>query len=266
MRFTVFGSSGFIGRALASHLIEMGHDLFLPEKGSRTFQKKSLGHVIYCVGLTSDFRTRPFDTIDAHIFAASEVLRFGEFESFLYLSSTRVYQNATSTDELAQIPVNPSVSGELYNLSKLAGETLTLNSGGPNTRVARLSNVIGPKASIQTNSFVGLIAKDAAAGRVIMQTSPETCKDYVWIGDVVSILTQIASRGRDRIYNVASGRSIRHIEWTNALKISTGCEVVYQKNAPNLSFSPIEIGRIRNEFAYVPHDVRSRMPGLFGVE
>ena len=62
-----------------------------------------LGHAVYCIGLTADFRRRPQATMDAHVGVLGEVLRHGRFDSFLYLSSARLYRNAKTGAEDAAI-------------------------------------------------------------------------------------------------------------------------------------------------------------------
>jgi len=41
--------------------------------GGRTPFRIDPGHVIYCIGLTADFRQKPFETIEAHVSKLAEV-------------------------------------------------------------------------------------------------------------------------------------------------------------------------------------------------
>src|SRR3954470_22708673 len=91
---TILGGSGFIGSALVERLAKIGLSCQAPDRGQKLTGKK-LGDVIYCVGLTADFRSRPLETVDAHVCHLLHVLRDGDFESLVYLSSTRVYRNQT---------------------------------------------------------------------------------------------------------------------------------------------------------------------------
>ena len=83
--FTVLGASGYIGSRLVAHLRAQGHTVWAPARGDAEVFTRPLGHVMYCVGLTADFRTRPFDTVDAHVGLLAEVLRRAQFDSLLYL-------------------------------------------------------------------------------------------------------------------------------------------------------------------------------------
>ena len=47
--YTIFGSSGFIGKELASHLKKNNQKVFKPNKNQIKFNK-DLGYIIYCVG------------------------------------------------------------------------------------------------------------------------------------------------------------------------------------------------------------------------
>ena len=141
---TVLGASGFIGSHVVEHLVRAGMEHRAVRRGERV-PEGPLGHVIYCVGVTSDFRERPYDCVDAHVSALLDVVRSAAFDSFLYLSSTRLYVGRVGVaHESDDVSVNPSRLGDLYNISKLMGESIVLNLA-KNGRVARPSNVYGPR-------------------------------------------------------------------------------------------------------------------------
>ena len=160
MKFTVFGGSGFIGRQLVDYLEEHGHQVFAIRRGVIPDSNRELGHVIYAIGLTGDFRSRPFDTVEAHVCQLSKLLRVCNFESWLYLSSTRIYSGLPSgiiaTEEIA-VPMMTNADN-LYDLSKMLGESLCITQEAKNVRVARLSNVYGRGQSTQT--FLGSILNE----------------------------------------------------------------------------------------------------------
>ena len=95
MKFTILGANGFIGSNLVKFLKTKNCEIFTPNISEIT--SENLGHVIYCIGITSDFRERPFDTVNSHVSLLNDFLKNHNFESFLYLSSTRVYMNSLST-------------------------------------------------------------------------------------------------------------------------------------------------------------------------
>lgn len=249
MKFTILGASGFIGSHLLTHLEASGHDCFAPARDDTTLFERELGQVIYCIGLTADFRRRPFDTARAHVCFLAELLEKADFASLLYLSSTRVYAGAANGDEEAAL-----FAGDLYNLTKLTGEALCSAGGRANVRVARLSNVFGNDFS-SDNFLPAIIRAAVGEGRVVLNTALDAAKDYVSIRDVVKILPLIAVQGRLGIYNVAGGRNTGNRELLAKLAEITGCAVDAPGGAPAAAFPPIAIGRLAREFAYAPVDV-----------
>ena len=87
---TVLGHSGFIGSHIVDGLKSKGMKVFLPGR-NEDLRGKTLGKVIYCIGLTADAKKKPFDTIAAHINKLSEIILHSDFEDITYASSTRVY-------------------------------------------------------------------------------------------------------------------------------------------------------------------------------
>jgi nucleoside-diphosphate-sugar epimerase len=243
MRATVFGARGFIGRHLVAYLTEKGCDVLALARGDHSWRGRELGHAFYCVGLTADFRSRPFETIDAHVGYLTEVLKGAEFSSFVYLSSTRVYARASSTDESSALPVLSADPDDLYNVSKLLGEAACLGSGLANTRIARLSNVFGD--DFGSANFLTSVLREAVDTKLVhLRTSLESEKDYIWIGDVVRALEAIAIRGVDAVTNVAHGTNTTHREIMGALGAATGARVRVAPGAPTIRFPPISTKRL----------------------
>jgi len=142
MRFTVFGSTGFIGSHLAKYIKNSGFECFTPSRTDFKFSKH-LGHVFYCIGLTSNFGSHPFETVQSHVCHLSHILQNAQFDSFLYLSSIIVYKNSKTANENDYLTFNPLNNNELYSISKLMGESLCLSTAHSEVRIARLSSVIG---------------------------------------------------------------------------------------------------------------------------
>jgi nucleoside-diphosphate-sugar epimerase len=260
---TIFGASGFIGSHLVAELQRRKAEHFAIRRDDRLPQQ-NLGNVIYCIGVTADFRLKPFETVEAHVCKLSDVLQHCEFESLTYLSSTRVYaNNAEPASEEAAITVDPANAGDLYNISKAMGESLALNCGR-NARVVRVANVYG--ADFGSENFLATIIKDAvAAGKITLNTTRDSAKDYVSIDDVVYGLIEIATRGRERIYNLASGKRVSNGELAARLSGVTNCQVEFSGNAARLSFPSIVIDRMREEFAFHPSSVLNDLDGLVSL-
>lgn len=260
MKFTVFGSRGFIGSHLTRALTARGYDCVTPAR-TDTAPAQDLGHAIWAIGLTADFRQRPIDTVRAHVAAVLDVLDRGRFESFLYLSSTRVYSGTSEANEGATFVVDPMNSSDLYNLSKLMGESVCHASGRQNVRVARLSNVFGP--DFQSSNFLSTIIRDAVEhGQIGFSTAVDSSKDYVGIDDVTNALIEIATRGRHNIYNVAAGANTTNGAIAQALRQITGCAARFAADARTVRFPEIVVDRIREEFSFKPTPLTEALPAL----
>ncbi len=250
---TVMGGGGYVGRNLVKHLARHGWDCRVPGRGDKTYLKDDLGVVFYCVGLTADFRTRPYETVEAHVGLLTDVLRNGRFSRLIYLSSTRVYLGAADTFEDQELCVQPGKGDDLYKLSKLMGESLALQSGHP-CAVARLSNVVGGENG-NPDSFVYSLLDDARRGRIVLRSDPRSAKDYIHVSDVVQLLHQLALGSRHKIYNLARGVQITHQQWTELLASVVGCDWTVQEGAEFQPQLPIHVERITREFQMPSCDV-----------
>lgn len=250
-RFTILGATGFIGSRLANYLEQRG-DRVTRARFEDAVAATDLGHVIYCIGLTADFRSRPYDTMDAHVNRLGEFLKNTHVQSFLYLSSTRVYGGASSTEENARISVDPSSPSDLYNISKLAGESLCLSHDDPAIRVARLSNVFGDGAGgipMAPDNFLASIIQSAVTeGHIPLLNAPDSCKDYIAVDDAVRALRLISLRGGERLYNVAAGSNTCNGEIAREISSHTGCSVSVSAGAQTWAFPAIDTARLCAEF------------------
>ncbi len=260
MRFTIFGATGFIGSHLVRRLQQAGHDVLAPSRHDMHAAPPvgGHGHVIWAIGLTGDFHSRPFDTMAANVSELAPILSQQNFDSFLYLSSTRVYAGSGNTAEASShLVVTPSNPSDLYNISKLAGESLCLGLARPDIRVARLANVTGPREE-ERFTFLGDICRAARGGQIQLRSARVSEKDYIWIDDAVTLLLRIATDGQQRIYNVASGRQVRHQAWLEAISALSGCQWGVEPGATDASFPPIDISRVAAEFGFAASDVLPR--------
>jgi nucleoside-diphosphate-sugar epimerase len=257
----VFGAAGFIGRHLTDHLRRQGWSVRAIGRGDDAWRGENLGHVFYCAGLTADFRQRPYEAIAAHVGFAVEVLTTARFESFLYTSSTRVYGAGADAVETARLSVDPCDPSDLYNLSKLTGEAACLASANPAVRIARLSNVFGHDPG--SDNFINAIVREAVTtGRVVLQTSPESAKDYIGVQDVCRALAAIAAHGRDRLYNVASGQNTTNADIAAALAAACGCSVTFKSTAATVRFPRVSVERLHALGVFTGAAVTAAIPDM----
>lgn len=261
MMFTIIGASGFIGSHLLAHLNSQGAECFAPRRGERDVFGCELGHVIYCAGLTADFREHPLDAVEAHVAYLLEILRGSTFDSLLYLSSTRVYAGATGTAEDARLAVSPLDADQLYNLSKLTGEAVCFAAPRGRVRVVRLSNVYGLEPA--SENFLNSLIRDALNGRrPTLNTTLDSAKDYISVDDVTRLLPDIAARGRERIYNLAAGANVTNAEIVEVLGRATGCRFQVDAAARRVIFPEIDTRRVKNEYGFVARSLIEALPGL----
>lgn len=255
-RFTIFGATGFVGGALAARLRAEGHEVAAPDRGE-AWADADLGHVIYAAGVTAGFRERPLDTAEAHVGLPASILARGRFTSFLYLSSARVYAGLPEGREDAPLLVDPARPDAAYDLTKLAGEALCHATGRTEVRVVRLSNVVGP--GLRAPNFVAALAAEArATGRIVLRQGAASMKDYVALEDVLEVLPRLATGGRARLYNVASGVRTAHADVAAAF----GVPVEVAPGAPLVAFPPIAIDRLRAELAFEPRPLGPALAAL----
>ena len=261
MKFTVLGASGLVGSRLCRFLDQRGHEVFAPQRNDPSIYARDLGHTIYCIGVTADFRRKPFETIAAHVTVLADLLSRASFDLFLYLSSTRVYLGAKSTEESADCRVNVTVPDDFYNLTKLTGEALCFASGRKNVRVARLSNVFCAEPG--SENFLSEIMREALTTKqLIVRSSLDSTKDYIAIPDMLELLVRIVVSGKHLLYNVASGINVSNRALVDRIAELTGCAVTAVPDAPVVAFSPISIARIKQEFFSPAHDVLAELPQM----
>lgn len=246
---TVLGAGGFIGQHLVAHLQRSGVACFAPQRGDPSVFTRPLGHVVYAIGLTSDFRSRPLDTVEAHVCFLRRLLAEAQFESLTYLSSTRVYAGARATQESARLQVNPNDPSDLYNLSKLMGESLCLHGGHAQMKVARLSNIVGLRPD--PDIFIDqLLDEGYRTGQVTLRTALASRKDYLYIDDAVALLARIALAPQAGIFNVASGEAVSNQSVVDALRQHMGFSVAVQPDAPVWDFTPVDMAHTRACFGF----------------
>jgi nucleoside-diphosphate-sugar epimerase len=248
--FTILGAGGYVGTALTAALERAGHRVRPVTRASLPAlleARRNAGHVIDCIGLTSDFRTRPHDTAEAHVGITARCLAALRFESFLFLSSTRVYSRAAATGEDTHLVCAPADPSDLYNLTKLAGEAVCLADPRQAVRAVRLSNVYG--TAMPSDTFLGqLLREGRATGAVRFHQSAKSTKDYVSLAQVTRLLPAIAAGGRHRLYNLAAGSNTSHAAIAVVLRRRFGWHIDFDPGAPTLRFPPIDTARLVGEF------------------
>ncbi|MBP6431260.1 MAG: NAD-dependent epimerase/dehydratase family protein [Ferruginibacter sp.] len=251
---TIIGNTGFIGSHLVYFLkqqVQKKYDLFLPKK-FENLDGKYLGDIIYCAGLTSDAKYKSFETIDAHVALLQRIISRSTFSSITYCSSARVYIHSKETNENSVLGVNVNENFDLFNISKLLGESLLKNTV-ENHKILRISNVVGD--DFLSENFLTSIVKEALTQKKIkLYSSMLSSKDYIYIDDVVKLIVTIAlSKEANGIYNLASGFNLSNQDIINIVQQNIDCNITYANEAKDIIFPKININRIKEEFDFSPN-------------
>jgi len=260
MKFSILGSTGFIGSNLVKYLNKNGFECNAPDIRKHDIFNEELGNVVYCLGV-SNFIKNLYGTVDAHVCILRKILERGKFDSFLYLSSARIYYNNPNADEESNITVNPSNLDDLYNISKIMGESICFASGRKNVRIVRPSNVTGNNFLSQL--FIPSLIRDAVDNKKItLHSTLDSEKDYVFIDDVVDLLCKISQKGKHSIYNLASGFNTPTKKITDEISRVTNCNVDIMKNAKKFSSTENSIERIKEEFNFRPSCIIDKLENM----
>ena len=260
LKFTILGSSGFIGSNVSKTLKNKNFDCYTPDVRKESLDGKNLGNVIYSLGV-SDFRNKPLDTIEAHICILNKILKNCNFDSLLYISSGRMYYNVDSTLEENSLIGNPNMKNDLYNISKLQGESLCMSMNNPKIKIIRPSNVVGITAP--SNLFIPSLIKEAVTTKkIILHSTLDSEKDYVYIDDLVQLIPKIISSNKFQVYNIASGYNISSNKIIDEIIHLTDCKLEIASDAKKFSSGQINIDRIKNEFNFEPTRIIDKIKEL----
>ena len=155
--------------------------------------RRNAGHVIDCIGLTGDFRTRPHDTAEAHVGVTARCLAGLHFASFLFLSSTRVYaprhrDSRSHTAHLrARRPVRPLQPHQARRRSRLPRRSAPDGARRPPVQRLRRRHA---ERHIPRPSCSG---RASGTGVVRFRQSAKSTKDYVSLAEVTRLLPAIAT-------------------------------------------------------------------------
>ncbi|MDR2574716.1 MAG: SDR family oxidoreductase [Desulfovibrio sp.] len=261
--YTVLGSSGFIGSQVLARLHHKNCNVYAPSREETIkLKNKRLGNIIYCIGVTSDFREKPRETFAAHITLLSRILARNFCTSVTYLSSTRVYKMREDTREETPLLVAPLDRDDVYAISKLAGESFLLTSGIP-AKIIRLSNVYSPIApDFASGNFLDSVMYSAALyGKVTFQTTSASAKDFIHLADAVDLLFSIAESSKTGIFNLASGRNTSNATLGRALS-ACGVFVEFTATVKEWRFPRIRIEKLAEAFGRPKHNLIADVPVL----
>ena len=249
--FTIFGQ-GFVGTNISIFLKKKKCKLFIPKKGKYKF-KKNLHNVIYCIG-NQNWLKDPEVTYNANLAMVPKIIFNNKFDSFTFLSTTRLYfaNPKTKTSENDPININTNNKSFLYNSLKIAAENLCLTLNNKNIKVVRMSNLFGNNFTNQAYLLPTWIRNSIKNKKIDLYISKNSTKDFIYVNDAFDVLLKIIKRGKNRLYNVATGKNIKLFKILKEIKKITNCKINYTHSSNVVKEPKINIKRITNEFNFKP--------------
>lgn len=206
LRATIIGGSGYIGSHLMHRLKSMGVEVIAPQHGEEVqLLGTDIGELFYCAGMTANFAANPVDTVQAHINLLTSLLSHCKYNSVVYLSSTRLYDRPMSMIDIDQtiseddfLMLNPKNPRHLYDLTKAAGENLSLCIASNKASIARLACVWDN--SQNSNGFMpslirklrGLSARSPQTESLNINSFSHVNRHYIHINDLIYALIQMS--------------------------------------------------------------------------
>ena len=244
--FTIFGHSGFLGSNLVKFLKK--NKVFLPPKKKFIF-KKNLGNIIYCIG-SDDWKKDTYNSFYANLGYIPLILNNNKFKSFTFISSCRIYNNSINTEENSPFKFNPTNSSEYYNLKKILAENY-LFASNKKIKIIRISNIFGfsPKSPLVFPMFIKNALKKK---KIIISINKNSSKDFIHIDDVTKMIVNITIKGKNKIYNLASGKNIKLITLADHIKKIIKCNIILTNQKTKITEPKININKIIKEFNFKP--------------
>jgi nucleoside-diphosphate-sugar epimerase len=218
-----------------------------------------IDYLFNCAGFTGDFRTKSFETIDAHLNLPVFLLKNAHIKTcFISLSSTRIYGFTKNKNRVFIEKDSPkdehTKGGYIYDGSKKLMESLLLNHAKTsNFKIVlpRLSNVFGKytMTDLDDSTFLKVMLKSAISDKILeTKQNINSAKDYIFIDDAIEgILRTVLFSKESTCYNICSGQSYTLKKWAAYLDVRLKCventppqysTVSYEKARIEIGFNP----------------------------
>lgn len=207
LMITIVGANGYLGKNLLNFFLNHGYKVYGFNKHDSICPRTHYGTVIYCAGVSINFNQRVFETLEAHVLLLKKWLEAPKFEKFIYISSSRLYNQleiGIENIETLFMPVN-----DIYNQTKLIAENLCLNSQ-KQAIILRLSNVISynPLSKYFLWNFFQHIKYKK---KIIIEESNNSSRDYLPVTDFLNIIRLIEKNKEiNGLFNLSSSINITH--------------------------------------------------------
>lgn len=221
----ITGASGLIGRTLVRCLERLNETynlnvvLFTPRHteldawiASNTSRVDYIIHLA-CPTASRDMVEHPVEVCEAIVNPTRHLLDFAKQQGavMVYVSSMEVYGSVLTDEEIAedyQGYVNPLSVRSSYPMGKRIAEMLCYcfaEEYGVDVRIARLVQTFGAGVSADDNRVFAQFARSVISGQeIILRTTGQSTRKYLYLTDAVSALLYIVLRGEKGVaYNAA---------------------------------------------------------------
>ncbi len=263
-KYIIYGANGFMGSNIASYLRKKKLKVITPNKKQILNTK---GVVIYCVG-SDDWFGNPLKNYESNFVHLYNVIKsHTKFESFVFLSSTRVYLDSkkkliSEDDDL----ILNTTSRYKFNSQKIICENFLL-SQNKNIKIIRLSNVYGKQNEQKT--FLPSLIKDAVKkNKINIQLNINSSKDYIYLDDALRGIYLLAKNKKAHgIFNLAYGKNFKVKDIIKIIKKETKCNIKFSNKRNLEQFPKINLNKIKKIINFkVKKNLIQMIPELINIE
>lgn len=185
---------------------------------SQSFRiKENVNYIIHAASQASPrfYEVDPVGTLKPNILGTYNLLelaRIKPVQGILFISAGEVYGNiqiSGKTDEITFGSLNPASVRSCYAESKRMTETMAVSwhhQYAIPTKIARLYHTYGPRLKLKDGRvFSDFIANIVKNENIVMKSSGEAVRSFIYVADVVSAFFTILLKGKSgQAYNVAN--------------------------------------------------------------
>lgn len=221
MRLVILGPGSFLGRALSRKASQLGLEVLPLGRSVLDLTATGAGNnlaallrpsdvLVFLSAITPD-KGNGLDAFNQNFFmgqAVADAIARQSVNQVVYISSDAVYP----FDRGLVSESSPTRADSLYAAAHLAREALMQASAPDRTSILRCTQVYGPGDSHHSYGISSFCRSAQKSGEIHLFGRGEEFRDHVFIEDVVEAILTAAMEKITGLFNVVSGRSIRHID------------------------------------------------------